>query len=86
MQALLTAQFDTTAALSALTGEYHRLLQHCAAAAFARQMAESGPSAALAEAEVEEARVAALAEACALRIAELEQRLGAVSRDLATLL
>lgn len=84
-QALLTEQFATTAALSALTGEYHRLLQRCAAAGFARQMAEDGDAEALTEAAAAEALAQDVAETCRLRIDEMEQRLNALARDIAAL-
>ncbi|SEM51531.1 hypothetical protein SAMN04488103_101359 [Gemmobacter aquatilis] len=84
-QALLTEQFATTAALSALTGEYHRLLQRCAAAGFARQMLEQGDAEALAEAAETEAQARSIAEACHQRIEDMEQRLNALSREIAAL-
>ncbi len=84
-QQILADQFRLTAEISGLTGEYHRLLQKQAAAGFARQMIEDGPPAPLAEAEVEEDRARAGAEACENRIHALEQRLAALGRELAAL-
>lgn len=83
--AVLADQFRLTAELCTLTGEYHRLLQRVAAAGFLRQMAEDGPQPALAEAERSEIAATFAADACELRIKDLEQRLGALGRELAAL-
>lgn len=84
-QDILADQFRLTADLCVLTGEYHRLLQKVAAAGFLRQMAEDGPEPELVEAERSEIAAHLAAESCELRINELEQRLGALGRELAAL-
>lgn len=84
-QDILADQFRLTADLCVLTGEYHRLLQKVAAAGFLRQMAEDGPEHELAEAERSEIAANLAAESCELRINDLEQRLGALGRELAAL-
>lgn len=84
-QDILADQFRLTADLCVLTGEYHRLLQKVAAAGFLRQMAEDGPEPDLVEAERSEIAANLAAESCELRINDLEQRLGALGRELAAL-
>ncbi|AGT10904.1 hypothetical protein [Paracoccus aminophilus] len=84
-QEILADQFRITAEISAQTGEYHRLLQKCAACAFARQMAEDGPASDLAEAEAAEAEAHRIAEISAATIAGLEAELSALGRELAAL-
>lgn len=82
---ILAEQFRITAEISAMTGEYHRLLQKVAAAGFARQMTEDTPGPALAQAERDELAARLTAETCELRIRDLEQRLTALGHALAAL-
>lgn len=82
-QEVLADQFRITAQLSALTGEYHRLLQQVAAAGFARQMAEDAAPETLALARRAEQAAKQTAETCALQIIDLEKRLSALGRELA---
>lgn len=82
---ILAEQFRITAELSAMTGEYHRLLQKVAAAGFARQMAEDTPGPDLTQAERDEIAARLTAETCELRIQDLENRLTALGHELAAL-
>ena len=85
VQEVLADQFRITAELSALTGEYHRLLQKVAASAFTRQMAEDQPGPELAQAERAEIAAKLTAETCELKIRDLEGHLSALGRELASL-
>lgn len=85
LQEVLAEQFQLTAELCTLTGEYHRLLQKVSAAGFLRQLAENGSAADLAEAELTEIAAAMAADSCELRVNDLEQRLAVLTRELAAL-
>lgn len=85
-QDILADQFRLTAELSALTGEYHRLLQKVAAAGFARQLAElSEDDEALAAADNDDVAARFAADSCELRVNELERRLSLLGHELAAL-
>lgn len=84
-QEILADQFRITAQISAMTGEYHRLLQKVAASAFARQMAEDTPGPVLAEAERAECAARQTAETCEWQVNELERQLSALGRELQSL-
>lgn len=84
-QEILADQFRITAQVSALTGEYHRLLQKVAACAFARQMAEDTPGPELAEAEQAEIAARLAAQTCETQVSNLEQQLSALGRELESL-
>ncbi|VDC32270.1 hypothetical protein [Pseudogemmobacter humi] len=84
-QEILADQFRLTAELSALTGEYHRLLQKVAAAGFARQMAEDEPGAALVEAERAEIAARLVAETCEEKMQDMEKQLSALGQELKAL-
>ncbi len=86
VQEILADQFQLTAELSSLTGEYHRLLQKVAGSGFARQLAEqSNDDVALTEADRMEVAARFAADSCELRINDLELRLAALGRELAAL-
>lgn len=80
-QEILADQFRLTAELSALTGEYHRLLQKVAAAGFARQMAEDSGDADLAQAERAEIAAQLIAEAYETQVEALERQLSALGQE-----
>ena len=84
-QEILADQFRLTAQLSTLTGEYHRLLQKVAAAGFARQLAEDGGGADLAQAERAEIAARLTAETCELQVQDLERQLSALGQEMAAL-
>lgn len=84
-QEVLADQIRITAEISSLTGEYHRLLQKVAAAAFARQMAEDSPGPDLAQAERTEIAAKLTAETCEAQIGVLEEQLSALGREMTDL-